>query len=131
MIAIPVDTTNFGIKSSTLFGNAPTFALYDKDEKTFIFKENSGYGNGIKTAKTLRSWGVNSVVYSFLGDGPFNTMYKDGIDIFYIGKEPIGLAEIINGLNENAYVKVDTANSANYLDPGTASGSCECECSHE
>lgn len=131
MIAIPVDTTNIGTKSSILFGNAPTFALYNRKEETFVFKENSGCGNGIKTAKTLQSWGVDSIVYSFLGDGPFNTMNQDGIDIYYIGKEPIALKEIINGLHENTYIKVDAANSATYLDPGTHTGNCECGCSHE
>lgn len=131
MIAIPVDTTNFGIKSSTLFGNAPIFALYDKEKKTFLLKENTGCGNGIKTAKTLQSWGVNSAVYSFLGDGPFNTMHKDGIDIYYIGKEPIGLQEIVDGLHKDTFIKVDTHNASTYLDPGTHAGNCECGCSHE
>ncbi len=42
MIAIPVDTTNFGIKSSILFGNASTFALMIETRKTFIFRENTG-----------------------------------------------------------------------------------------
>jgi predicted Fe-Mo cluster-binding NifX family protein len=131
MIAIPVDSTNFGIKSSTLFGNAPTFALYNSKEKTFIFKKNTGCGNGIETAKTLQSWDVNSVVYSFLGDGPFKTMNQNGIDIYYIGKEPIGLIEIINGLHENAFIKVDAGNADTYLDPGTNTGNCDCGCSHE
>lgn len=131
MIAIPVDTNNFGIKSSILFGNAPIFALYNSDEKEFIFKSNPQCGNGIKTAKTLKSWGVNHVVYSFLGDGPFHTMEKDSINIYYIGKDSIGLSEIINGLKEDAFIKVDSSNSSIYLDPGTATGSCACECSHE
>ncbi len=131
MIAIPTDATNFGIKSSTLFGNAPIFALYNRSDKTFIFKENEGYGNGIKTAKTLQSWGVDSVVYSFLGDGPFTTMIQNGITIYYIGKEPIGLKEIIDGLEENTFIKVDTTNAAHYLDPGTHTQTCECGCSHE
>ncbi len=131
MIAIPVDTNNFGIKSSNLFGNAPSFALYDLTEKQFIFKENTQCGNGIKTAQLLNSWGVKSVVYSYLGDGPFKTMEKEGMDIYYIGKEPIGLTEILKGLIDNAFTKVDSSNAQTYLDPGTNSGSCECRCSHE
>lgn len=131
MIAIPVDTDNFGIKSSKLFGNAPSFALYDLVEKQFIFKENTECGNGIKTAKILQSWGVKSVVYSYLGDGPFKTMEKDGINIYYIGKDPIGLTEIVNGIKENTFTKVDSSNSLTYLDPGTKSENCQCGCSHD
>lgn len=131
MIAIPVDTNNFGIKSSKLFGNAPSFALYDTDQREFTFKENTGCGNGIKTAETLHSWGVKSVVYSYLGNGPFNSMEKDGIDIYYIGKESIGIAEIVDGLKENTFTKVDTGNADTYLDPGTNSENCECGCDHD
>lgn len=131
MIAIPVDTATFGAKSSLLFGNAPMFALYNQDEEQFVFKENPGCGNGIKTAEALQSWKVKKVVYSFLGDGPFNTMEKEGMDIYYIGKEPVGVSEIVQGIQNNLYTKVDTSNAATYLDPGTAAGSCECGCSHE
>lgn len=131
MIAIPVDTHHLGIKSSKLFGNVPSFVLYDLNKKKFNFKKNTGCGNGIKTAQTLRSWGVQSVVYSYLGDGPFKNMDKDGIDIYYIGKEPMELTEIINGLKENTFIKVDSENAQTYLDPGTNSGNCECGCSHD
>lgn len=131
MIAIPVDPDAYGTKSSLLFGNAPMFALYDQDEKQFVFKKNPGCGNGIKTAKALQAWKVEKVVYSFLGNGPFNTMEKDGMDIYYIGKEPLGVSEIIQGMQDNIYTKVDISNAATYLDPGTMSGSCECGCSHE
>lgn len=131
MIAIPVDTDTYGTKSSLLFGNAPMFALYDQDEKQFVFKKNPGCGNGIKTAEALQSWNVDKVVYSFLGDGPFNTMEKGGMDIYYIGKESLGVSEIVQGIENNMYTKVDISNAATYLDPGTTSGSCECGCSHE
>lgn len=131
MIAIPVDTDTYGTKSSLLFGNAPMFALYDQDEKQFVFKKNPGCGNGIKTAEALQVWKVDKVVYSFLGDGPFNIMEKGGMDIYYIGKESLGVSEIVQGIEDNIYTKVDISNAAAYLDPGTTSGSCECGCSHE
>jgi predicted Fe-Mo cluster-binding NifX family protein len=107
------------------------FALYNQDEKQFVFKKNPGCGYGIKTAQALQEWKVEKVVYSFLGDGPFKTMKKDGMDIYYIGKEPLGVSEIIQGMQENIYTKVDISNAATYLDPGTTSGSCECGCRHE
>jgi len=130
MLAIPVDTESFGVKSSLLFGNAPMFALYNEDEKQFVFKKNPACGNGIKTAEALKSWDVSRVVYSFLGDGPFNAMEKYDMGIYHIGKEVLGISEIVKGLEENLYIKVDTMNADTYLDPGTTAGSCECGCTH-
>lgn len=131
VLAIPVDTESFGVTSSLLFGNAPMFALYNNDEKQFVFKKNPGCGNGFETAKALKSWDVTQVVYSFLGDGPFNAMNKYGIEIFHIGKETLGVSEIVKGIEDNLYIRVDTNNADIYLDPGTAAGNCECGCSHE
>ena len=130
MLAIPVDTENFGVKSSKLFGNAPSFALYDLAKKEFFFKENTGCGNGIKTAETLHAWGVKNVVYSYLGDGPFKSMEKEGINIYFIGKEPMELSKIVDGLDKQNFTKVDAENATTFLDPGTNSGNCECGCSH-
>ncbi|HHD79962.1 MAG TPA: hypothetical protein ENK90_02230 [Epsilonproteobacteria bacterium] len=131
MIAIPVDTAEFGVKSSLLFGNAPFFALYNQKEKQFVFKENTGCGNGIKTAEALKSWNVEKVVYSFLGDGPFHAMHKEGMSIYYIGKTQLGVSEIVRGVQNDDYTKVDSNNTSTFLDPGTTSGSCECGCTHE
>ncbi len=56
-------------------------------------------------------------------------MHKDGIEYFLYREEPIGLIEIIDGLDENAFIKVDTSNAALYFDPVTITGNCQCECS--
>ena len=131
MLAIPVDSELQSTKSSLLFGNVSFFALYNEKENAFQFRENPGCGNGIKTAQALKSWNVKKVIYSFLGDGPFKSMIKDGIDIFHIGKKGISLEEIVRGLGENRFIQVNTSNASQYLDPGTASGTCQCGCSHD
>lgn len=131
MLAIPVDTQLPDTGSSLLFGNVSFFALYNENEKTFDFRVNPGCGNGIKTAQALKSWNVKKVVYSFLGDGPFKTMIKDGIDIFHLGKKSVSLKEIVHGLKDNQFIQVSTSNAAQYLDPGTTSGACGCGCSHD
>ena len=110
------------ICSNCGFGNAPSFALYDLAKKEFFFKENTGCGNGIKTAETLHAWGVKNVVYSYLGDGPFKSMEKEGINIYYIGKEPMELSKIVDGLDKQSFTKVDAENASTFLDPGTNSG---------
>lgn len=129
MIAIPIDSQGIDIKSSKLFGNVDMFALYKEQDKSFTFIENSASGNGIKTAKFLKDNGVKRAVYSYMGDGPFKELDKSNIDVFYIGKESLGLSEIVKSLNQNEFVKVDTSNSFTYLDPGTATENCECGCS--
>ena len=131
MLAIPVDIEFLSARSSHLFGNASVFAIYNENDKSFDFKENPGKGNGIKTAEVLKSWNVKKVVYSFLGDGPFKTMLKDGMDIYYVGKERLPLSEILEGLEEKRFVQVDPTNASQYLDPGTSSGNCQCGCSHD
>jgi predicted Fe-Mo cluster-binding NifX family protein len=128
MIAIPIDSQGSNIKSSKLFGNVDMFALYKEDENFFTFIKNDASGNGIKTAKFLKESGATKTVYSYMGDGPFNELSKNGIDVFYIGKEPIGLSEIITAMQAKKFTKVDTTNSSTYLNPGTATENCTCGC---
>jgi len=131
MIAIPVDNASMDATSSKLFGNVQAFALYNNDEKAFQFIPNSGQGDGIRTALLLAEHAVTSVVYSFMGDGPFGILNREGVNVYYLGKEPLALANIIEGLETEHFVKVDAANARTYLDPGTATGSCACGCSHD
>lgn len=128
MIAIPIDSASTDVKSSALFGNVDMFAIYETATKSFKFIDNEASGNGIKTAKFLHDKGVTTTVYSYMGDGPFNELSKNSVDVFYIGKEPIGLSEIIQNLQENKFTKVDSTNASTYLDPGTATENCTCGC---
>lgn len=129
MIAIPVDTASTDAKSSKLFGNVEMFAIYEPKDKRFFFIKNQEAGNGIKTAKLLKEYEVNSVVYSYMGNGPFKELNKDNVTIFYIGKEPIGLSDIVSKIEANTFIKVDANNASTYLDPGTSTQNCECTCS--
>lgn len=128
MIAIPIDTAANDAKSSILFGNVTMFAMYNPHEESFEFIKNNGSGNGIKTAKFLKELGTTSTVYSYMGDGPFKELNKNGIDIFYLGKEPIEISNIVKNLQNNSFTKVDISNATTYLDPGTATENCECGC---
>jgi len=131
MIAIPVDTASMDSKSSELFGNVNAFAIYNKEEDTFHFVPNSGQGDGVATAKALDELSVSSVVYSYMGNGPFGALQMAGMNVFYIGKTPLGLAAIVEGIETNNFVQVDVSNAKKFLDPGTSGGSCECGCSHD
>ncbi len=128
MIAIPIDSASSDSKSSKLFGNVELFAIYEPDEERFFFIKNKESGNGIKTAKFLKNWDISSVVYSYMGNGPFNELHKDNIDIYYIGKEPMFIKSIVEKIKEDAFIKVDASNSQTYLDPGPTIEECKCTC---
>ncbi len=126
MIAIPVDSIKPDVKSSALFGNVNYFALYDPEVKEFRFIKNDGYGDGIKTAELLKEHNASKVFYSYMGKGPFSTLQKNGIEIYYLGPEPLDLDEIISSHDEESFVKVTPENAETYLDPGTHTGECQC-----
>lgn len=126
MIAIPVNSASPGVKSSKLFGNVEMFAIYRPKDEAFFFVNNLEAGDGVNTAKQLKRWNVTSVAYSFMGNGPFKALQEDGIEMYYIGKEPMLLSDIIREMRLGAFIKVDQDNAVNYLDPGTATGRCVC-----
>ncbi|MDX1296167.1 MAG: NifB/NifX family molybdenum-iron cluster-binding protein [Sulfurimonadaceae bacterium] len=128
MIAIPVDSATPGVTSSPLFGNVAMFAVYKPVDEEFFFIRNKEAGDGVKTAKQLKTWGVESVVYSHMGKGPFGALSDDGVEIYYIGKDSLPLFDIIKKMEAGAFIKVDEENAEDYLDPGTNTGSCECGC---
>ncbi|MNO07118.1 hypothetical protein D3C81_2291850 [compost metagenome] len=66
-----------------------------------------------------------------MGDGPFNKLFKEDIKVHFIGKEPLSLQSIIEGLATNNFVEVTDKNAKEYLDPGTATANCECGCTNE
>lgn len=131
MIAIPVDTAAADTRSSKLFGNVSGFALFNAADDAFRFVNNDNKGDGVATAKGLADLSVDTVIYSFLGNGPFGVFEKEGINVYYIGKEPMALPEIVKGITEQRFVKVDASNADTYLDPGTATGNCACGCTHD
>ena len=130
MIAIPVESATPTIMSSKLFGNAPMFAIYEPQEEQYFIIRNSGEGNGMETAKFLKEQGVKSVLYTHLGEGLFNALHKDNINVYYLGKESISVTKIIENYFEDGFVKVEPENAKELLDPGTSSDNCQCGCDH-
>jgi len=127
MLAIPVDSKD-ATHSSKFFGNVKYFAiLSDNEPLTFI--QNGGVGSGTDTANFLIQKGVKKSVYSFMGNGLFDTLYDGGVSVYYVGAEPMKLDDIIASLASESLVKVTPANAQEMLDPGTATGSCECSTS--
>jgi len=128
MIAIPIDSIEPDIKSSTLFGNVNYFALYNPQSKNFSFIKNEASGDGVKTAQLLKHHKASQVFYSYMGNGPFSRLQDDEIEVYYLGKEPLDLDEIISSYDEDTFIKVTKDNAQTYLDPGTQTGDCQCGC---
>lgn len=128
MIAIPIDSIEPDIKSSKLFGNVNYFALYDPKGKEFSFIQNKASGDGVRTAELLNEYQVTQVFYSFMGNGPFSNLQNNEIEVYYLGKEPLDLDDIVNSYDEDMFIKVTKDNASTYLDPGTQTGDCQCGC---
>lgn len=131
MIAIPVENDAHDTMSTKLFGNAKFFALVDPLTKESTIVANEGCGNGIKTAHYLLNAGATSALYGFLGDGPFHVMVREGIEVYWLGKEVMPLEQAIETALSESLIRVTPENAAAYLDPGTAAGACECGCTHD
>lgn len=131
MIAIPVESNKSQPVTTKLFGNASFFALVDPKTKTYEVVENTACGNGIATANFLLENKVESAFYGFLGDGPFHVLIRNGVQVYWMGKETMSLEDAINGAETSAFTEVTVQNAASYLDPGTTEGSCQCGCSHD
>lgn len=130
MIAIPVESASPSTMSTKLFGNAQFFALVDPKTKEHTVISNEGCGNGIKTASYLLEQGASSALYGFLGDGPFHVMVRGGMEVYWLGHEPMPLAQAIDAVLSKTLIRVTPENAERYLDPGTAAGACECGCTH-
>ncbi|MDD3769359.1 MAG: NifB/NifX family molybdenum-iron cluster-binding protein [Sulfuricurvum sp.] len=130
MIAIPIESPEGAPMSSKLFGNAKYFALYDPATDRHTLVSNEGCGNGIKTAAFLLERGATSALYGFLGDGPFHTMIRGGMKVFWLGRKTMRLQEAIRCALKGQLVEVTPDNASLYLDPGTDAGACTCGCSH-
>ncbi len=130
MIAIPIDSQRLDAKSSKLFGNVKSFAIYKPEKDSFTLVKNAGCGNGVKTANFLKTLNITDTIYSYMGDGPFNALNKENINVHYIGKSPMDLTEIVKNVQQNNFIKLDSTNASIYLDAGTATDTCECTCSH-
>lgn len=129
MIAIPVEYNQYNeMIPSKLFGNVEFFALYDDTHQKRGLIANTKKGNGIKTAQRLIDYGVHTILYTLLGDGPFKTFMKNKNAVLYMGKEPQSLDTVIAKLKSNQLISVDESNAKEYLDSGTTSQSCECGC---
>lgn len=127
MIAIPLSKNN-DTTISDLYGNAPYFALLNPLTGAFTVEENSGCGNGLKTAEFVKSLGVKSTIFYHMGEGVFDFFYENGVKVFSATKIHLSIEDIYRKLLDSDCKLVTKENSKSLLDPGTTS--CKCECNN-
>ncbi len=131
MIAIPVKSEEkSGAVITGLYGNAKYFALADAAGNFEIVK-NEGQGNGIATAEFLVNKGAKQSAYIHLGDGPFGMLNKNGVSVYYVGKDEMPVADVVAGIAAGKFPEVTPENAGKLLDPGNPQGECACGCTHE
>ncbi|DAB33542.1 MAG TPA: dinitrogenase iron-molybdenum cofactor biosynthesis protein [Sulfurospirillum sp. UBA12182] len=125
MIAIPLDNKD-ATTISTLYGQAPYFALLDEVGGSFTVLENSACGNGVKGVEFLKSKGIDGTVFYHMGEGLYKMYAQDGVSVFSVQKELMSLDKIFLSLQKEELVKLDKSNYKELLDAGVCESKCGC-----
>ena len=121
MIAIPLDTKD-ATTISDLYGNAPYFAMLDMSSGTFNVVENEGLGKGEDTAQFIIDSDATSTIYYHMGEGLYQTLNKNEIEVYTASKIYVTLDEIYQNFYTKGFKKVIPNNASTLLD----AGSCTC-----
>jgi predicted Fe-Mo cluster-binding NifX family protein len=122
MLAIPIDTAHSTVISE-LYGNAPFFAFMDLDTGIFSVQKNEGLGDGEDTAKFVAQSGVESTIFYHMGEGLFNRLDENNIDVYSCAKVSVTLDEIYMNFLQDEFKLLTPTNAASLIDAGT----CTCK----
>ncbi len=126
MIAIPMNTKD-ATTLCDLYGKAPYFALLDETSGAFSVVENATQGEGPKCAKFLKSLGVDSTIFYHMGEGVYRAFEEHAMSVYSAKHRYLSIDEIFIGFEREAFVKLDSTNFNELLDPGEGQ-SCQCGC---
>lgn len=127
MLAIPLDKSD-STTISDLYGNAPYFALLDTTTGKYSVEENSGCGNGLGSAKFVKSKGAKATIFFHMGEGVFKYFYENSINVYSVKKEYLSIEDISKKFSDEKFELVTKENADSLLDAGTTS--CKCECNN-
>lgn len=122
MLAIPIDTAHSTVISE-LYGNAPFFAFMDLDTGIFSVQKNEGLGDGENTANFVAQSGVESTIFYHMGEGLFNRLDENNIDVYSCAKVSVTLDEIYMNFLQDEFKLLTPSNAASLIDAGT----CTCK----
>lgn len=126
MLAIPIDTKE-STTISKLYGRVPYFALLDTQTGNFKTIENEVQGEGPKSGEFLKTKGVNSTIYCYMGEGVYKSFIKNGMDVYTADYNNYTIEEIYQNFLNNKIEKLTNDNYKKLLNPGEGE-TCSCGC---
>ena len=126
MLAIPIDTES-STTLSKLYGKAPFFALLDTKTGKYTVMKNEVEGKGPKSGDFLKSQGVTSTIFYYMGEGVYKSFEKNGMDVFTADYNEYPIEEIYSKFTKNEIVKLTKENFEDLLNPGE-NEVCSCGC---
>jgi len=126
MLAIPIDTKE-STTISKLYGRVPYFALLDTKTGDYKVISNEVQGEGPKSGDFLKTQGVNSTIFYYMGEGVYKSFCKNGLEVYTADYNEYTIEEIFTKLNNNKLVKLTGENYKKLLNPGEGE-TCSCGC---
>ncbi len=116
MTAIPLKMNKIESAISPMFGHAKWFAFADKAGEISI--EKNPYDGGMQVIHWLMERGVDTIVTSHIGAGPFRFLLDRGVRAYHPGAGRVVLIEALDGLREGRLMAITPENIAQYAQHG-------------
>lgn len=126
MLAIPIDTKE-STTISKLYGRVPYFALLDTHTGKYEIITNDVQGEGPKSGDFLKTKGVDSTIFYYMGEGVYKSFDKNGMDVYTADYNTYSIEDIFDNFKNQKLVKLTNDNYKNLLNPGEGE-TCSCGC---
>jgi|GEM_PF-681059 len=126
MLAIPIDTKE-STTISKLYGRVPYFALLNIQTGNFKVISNEVQGEGPKSGEFLKTKGVSSTIYCYMGEGVYKSFIKNGMEVYTADYNNFTIEEIYQNFLNEKIEKLTNDNYKSLLNPGEGE-TCSCGC---
>lgn len=126
MLAIPIDTKE-STTISKLYGRVPYFALLDTNTGNYEVITNDVQGEGPKSGDFLKTKGVTSTLFYYMGEGVYKSFVKNGMDVYTVDYNSYSIEEIFENFKNKKLIQLTNDNYKELLNPGEGE-TCSCGC---
>ncbi len=116
MTAIPLKMNKIESAISPMFGHAKWFAFVSDDGDIEILK--NPYDGGMPVINWLLQNGVDTIVTSHIGAGPFRFLLDQGVRAYHPGEGRVVLIEALDKLREGQLMPITMENIAQFAQHG-------------
>jgi len=116
MTAIPLKMNKMESAISPMFGHAKWFAFVSDDGDIRI--EKNPYDGGMPVINWLLQNGVDTIVTSHIGAGPFRFLLDQGVRAYHPGEGRVVLIEALDKLREGQLMPITMENIAQFAQHG-------------